>query len=371
MFTRSSLRAALPLFLGVALIASACGADDTEALDTGIGISVDQSSDDQGSDGSDSDNSDPALEVSEDFVADEAFCAASGRYWTAAGAGPHIDRDSPVEVDMLWALTDSRLDEAIALAPDEKQARPALAAREHFEVVYAALQNENYNLDALEAGDLYREVEPSLKMLLEINELLGAFLIGPCGYTKEGLLAAAEDTGNNVGQLAAEASGGEEAVGSVDGDYSGDYIEVAGSSARLSVQVPIDWEDVQSGPTGNGSVLTVAPDVSEYLSTWRADGLHMSVIDATSPIDWRQPMYETSASSECTLVNSVPYSDALYTGWIDRYDDCGGGPATAVVIGATDEDFSVEILVEVQFDNVDTQNDEATLVQILDTFMAR
>ena len=42
-----------------------------------------------------------------------------------------------------------------------------------------------------------------------------------------------------------------------------------------------------------------------------------------------------------------------------------------MVIGATDEDFSVEILIEVQFDDIDTQNDEATLAQVLDTFQAR
>jgi hypothetical protein len=324
------------------------------------------------------DGADDGETAADELDAEEvsAFCEASAEYWAASDSANHINLDRPGEVAALYGLMDDRLTEAIDLAPNDEMAAPALLAREHFDIVEAALEQENFDLDVFEAGGGLAEVESSVRTLAGIDDQLNEFLIGPCGYSQSELDAGGEavaaDLKRLVDDFLADGDGGSDSDSDGDSiDYPGDYIEVVDSTDRLKVEVPLDWEDTQSEPSGVGSALVVAPDVSEYLTSWRADGMKMTVRDAGDPIDWRAPMYDTTASAECTLVSSEPYSDPLYTGWIDRYDECGGGPATAVVIGATDEEFSVEILVEVQFDDVDTQNDEGTLQQIIDTFKAR
>ncbi|MGH1491311.1 MAG: hypothetical protein ACRBK7_18255 [Acidimicrobiales bacterium] len=416
MISKSSLLPTVSLFIGVAMVASACGIsigenDESATLEsTGIGAPIDQNSEDEpdgeasGIEGSDAADSAPAelgdseptpavaapvatsipqadeptaAQLQQAFEQNQAenraFCEASADYWVASNASDRIDIDRPGEVSMLYKLMDTRLDTAISLAPSEELAEPALVAREHFTRLHDAASEARFDLDVLETGSVYDDLEPSLKILIDIDNRLGTYLVGPCGYNRDSLEAGADSVAVDIARLVDDVLADSEEVdsGRPDGDYPGDYIEIADSADRLKVEVPIHWEDTQSEPSATGTALTIAPDVAAYFTTWKADGIKLTVSDAAGALDWRQPMYETNASVECTLISSAPYSDSLYTGWIDRYDNCAGGPASAVVIGATDEDFSLEILVEVQFDNVDTQNDEATLTQILDTFKAR
>ncbi len=410
MFRKSSLGPTISLLIGISLAASACGIsvgeDDQSATleSTGIGAPAEQQTDDSNgqsntsSDGSDStdgndstdsgDSNGPVAapvatsipsdgEVADDQEPDsdeptqaehEAFCDASADYFVASQSANYVNFDRPGEVSMLYKVMDARLDEAIDLAPTDELAEPALYAREHFTILHAAMEQAKYDPAVVESSANYDELQVSLQTMIDIDDLLETYLTDACGYSSSGLEESSKMVAEDIAGLVDEVLTDS---GVSDGDYPGDYIEIGDSTDRLKVEVPIDWEDTQSEPTRNGSALTIAPDVSTYLTSWRADGMKMTVTDAPSPIDWRAPMYETNASSDCTLTSSEPYSDALYTGWIDRYINCAGGPASAVVIGATDEDFSIEILVEVQFDNVDTQNDEATLTQILDTFKAR
>jgi hypothetical protein len=392
---KSGLRPALTLLTCLTLAFSACGVLDEEdhqgigSDDSGIGVVMNVGTD--GETGTDDSIAAPTTSIptvdaepepqvepiadQRDQATDEVdrdFCEASADYWVASASASFIDVERPGEVSMLYQLMETRLNRAISLAPSPELAEPALVAREHFTIVYAAVEEARFDLDVVQSGQQYEDIEPSLRTLIEIDDLLETYLVGPCDYAlsslEGGVLSLADDIARLVDDVLVDSDTGDD---SIDGDYSGDYIEIVDSADRLKVEVPIDWEDTLSEPTANGSALTIGPDVSAYFTTWRADGIKMTVTDATRPIDWRAPMYETNASSDCTLIDSTPYSDSLYTGWIDRYDNCAGGPASAVVIGATDEDFSVEILIEVQFDDIDTQNDEATLAQVLDTFQAR
>jgi polyhydroxyalkanoate synthesis regulator phasin len=172
----------------------------------------------------------------------------------------------------------------------------------------------------------------------------------------------AQTTETTAATLATDDAGSSSGGATDDG-----FVEVTDTTDRLRVSVPASWTDTQTEPSGDGSAITISPDVSTYLTSWAIDGMKFSVTNASSPVDWRGPMETTNAAAECTLVSSEPYSDSLYTGTIDRYESCPGDN-TAVVIGATDEDESIELLVEVQFDTVDVGDDAATLQKILDTF---
>lgn len=389
MFRKSGLGPTISLLIGLLLVASACGTggedDQSQALESAeVTTTVEQETTTtstappveettaEDTTVEDSADQEPVADDGPSRAALEEFCDASADYFVASQSAQHIDSGRPGELSMFYSVIDTRLDEAVAVAPNDEMAEPALLARTHFTILHAAMDDAGYDPEVVESRDDFSDLEVSLQTMIDIDDMLSSFLTESCGYDADALDESARMVADDIGRLVDDVlsdSGADDDA--IDGDYPGDYIEIGDSTDRLKVEVPLDWEDTQSEPLGSGSSIVIAPDVSQYLTSWRADGLKMTVKDASRPVDWRAPMYETLASEECTLVSSDPYSDALYTGWIDRYDNCGGGPASAVVIGATDEDFSIEILVEVQFDDVDTQNDDATLTQILDTFKAR
>lgn len=290
--------------------------------------------------------------------AEAAFCEASADYWTAVTAGDSIDLENPIELEAVFTLISDRLDTAIVAAPDDELVQPALAARRHLDVIIANVAAHDYDLVGLVEDAEYQNVEAELDALGEIDDLLESYLEGPCGMSIELLTASAEGIATEIALTATEQV-----------EYPG-YIDVVDLSDRLKVTVPEHWTDMVSTSIGATSEMTLAPDVDEFEDSWAADGMHIRVTDASAPIDWRAPMAETAAADQCVPVSSVPYDDGLYTGWIDTYEDCGIG-STAVVIGAVDDEMTVEILVEVQFDIFDTENDAETLDTIIETFKAR
>lgn len=391
----SALRPLWPFAVGLALFAASCGVATPEVsferVDTGDEVvdddSADQTDDDKDADAGvvpvttateDEPTEDQATEdqPTEDLstaaavpeglngLGDASFCNASADYWVAANSGNYINMNSQTELRLVFDSMGIELDQAIAEAPDDELAEPALIAREHLNTIRDVLVEFNWDYTALEGNQSYAAVSPSLVAMGEIDDLLQEYLAGPCNFDQDELERRAELTGDAVINHAAELDAQQQDI------PDGGFIEIVDATDRLRVEVPFHWEDVQSEPNGPQSSLTIAPDVSAYLTTWAADGLKMTVSNAPANIDWRSPMFETNAANECTLIDSTPYSDPLYTGWIDRYAGCGGF-STAVVIGATDADLSVEILVEVQFDTIDTEDDDLILSEIINSFQAR
>ncbi len=378
----------------MAVVASGCvvgfGGDDDEQAESSTQISTeavqddededddettttvaadDDSTDDGTDDGTDNDDDD---EEALDPAAVKAFCGASAEYWVASNAANHINLSRPAQVRQTFGLMEETLDEAIALAPDDELAALPLLARDNFDAVHAELAGFQYDWDTFLNSNVYAtNLEARLDTLGDIEDQLDGYLAGPCELSLDTLGDEAIATASGI--AAADTGEGQDPD---DGDDPGGpdvrdgYVEVFDSTDRLRVTVPEAWSDTQSEPSGNGSAITIAPDVSTYLTSWAIDGMKMSVAEAGVPADWRGPMAETNAASECVLVSSEEYRDPLYLGWIERYEDCPGG-STAVVIGATDEDLSVEILVEVQFDTENTGDDDEVLQEILDTFQAR
>lgn len=395
----SAFRSAWPFSIGLVLFAASCGVatpevsfdrvdsttvevmdepaeqtndvDNSESGNSEDGlVPVTAPSADQGTDGSDGTNgSDDPAPAPEGLngLADTEFCSESADYWVAANAGNSINMYSETQLRLVFEQMAIELDEAITAAPNEELEEPAIVARDHFVVIAQVLVDFDWDYAALEETVTYSELQPHFTAMGEIDDLLQEYLAGPCAFSEDDLDRRAEETGQAIINRAADLDAAQQDI------PDGEFIEIVDGTDRLKVNVPYHWEDVQSEPDGPQSSLIIAPNVSEYLTTWAADGLKMTVKNAPAAIDWRQPMYETNAANECTLVSSNPYSDSLYTGWIDHYNNCGNSTAsgTAVVIGATDADLSVEILVEVQFDTVDTADDAAILAEILDSFKAR
>lgn len=291
------------------------------------------------------------------------FCEASAAYWVGSNAVNHLDRSDPARIRVAFERLDERLDRAITLAPSAQLAEPPMAARAHLTVIHKNLAAYDYDWERFDGSQELRAITSDVAALQSIEGLLQEFLERDCGLG----LAELQDRGRaEAADITAIAARDE-----LDDEVPADgFISVADGSGRLEVEVPEGWKDVDE-TIGDGRLsLVIGPDAGRYDETWAIDGMRISVADASSPVDWRSPMYDTAASSECTLVSSEPYEDPLYRGWIDRYEDCGT-TSTAVVVGATDENFTLQILVEVQFDGVDDATDGPVLQTILDTFIVR
>lgn len=294
----------------------------------------------------------------------QAFCDTSADYYTAFHAVDLFDESNPGQYRAGFELMQLHLDLAVTLAPTPELAEAPTVAKEHFDVIHGELRSFDYDWNRFEASDRYAPVVDRLAVLDQIDSLLAEYLLGPCQLDRATLDERSTSLAEEI-----TASTGTGTATSPSGVPDG-YTAVFDPSDRLRVHVPQEWADIKSWSTATSSLMIVAPDAGEYETSWAADGLQMVVTDAGPDFDWRQPMFTTAAAEECSLVDSRPYDDGLYTGWIDTYEACGS-TTDAVVIGATDAEHSIEILIEIQFDTEGTAQDAETLNVIIESFMAR
>lgn len=154
-----------------------------------------------------------------------------------------------------------------------------------------------------------------------------------------------------------------------------DYTEVTDDSGTVSVEVPVEWSDLNGAPRaqedgGEMPSIVASPDIETYEQYWDAPGVEVAAVgpevepDDEALVAW---VSETAAEN-CTDAGLEPYEDELYVGLIQYYSACGGGDSNAsvVVISAGPEDGSFTVLVYVQ---LATDADLEALDHILDTFV--
>ena len=70
------------------------------------------------------------------------------------------------------------------------------------------------------------------------------------------------------------------------------------------------------------------------------------------------------------MVGTEPYDDGTYEGLLATYRNCGID-SVATVIAAVSHDGQDGVLVELQFDSVESGPDATTLRNVIDTFLVR
>ena len=154
--------------------------------------------------------------------------------------------------------------------------------------------------------------------------------------------------------------------------YSG-YTTVTDDSGILTVDVPIEWTDVNGSPwTLSDEVVGVsvsaAPDLNGFNTTWTTPGIFFGASDTLIQDfgSMEEVLDLLDFSDSCTYGGREPYSDALYSGAYDVWSECGGEDVLYVVLASTPETRDVLILVQVQ---VVTDADLEALDYILNTFV--
>lgn len=180
-----------------------------------------------------------------------------------------------------------------------------------------------------------------------------------------------ETTFSFAQELQEEAAAMEEGSTTTTATYSG-YMTVTDDSGVLTVDVPVEWADVNgSAWTSDGEVIgasvSAAPDLSGFNSTWTTPGIFFGASDTLiQEFGTMEEVLDLLTFESCTYVGREPYSDALYTGAYDVWSECGGEDNLFVVLASTPETRDFLILVQVQ---IVSDADLEAFDYILNTFV--
>lgn len=153
-------------------------------------------------------------------------------------------------------------------------------------------------------------------------------------------------------------------------DYS-EYTTVRDETGALEMEVPVEWNDIQYTDWNFddqrvGPMISASPDVSAFSGGWETPGVLFGVSRSLIADTNEQAILDTyTYNNSCTYGGRQPYEDALYTGYFDTWENCGGGDTTYYTIAFAPEDRAFVGLVGIQ---VVSEADSAALDRILDTF---
>lgn len=148
--------------------------------------------------------------------------------------------------------------------------------------------------------------------------------------------------------------------------YSG-YVRVEDDSGTLSVEVPVEWSDVNGEAGLFGPDVVASTDVDTFLSDFSVPGVEFQA--TTLGNDTPEEVLETLSggfASSCEAGPVQPYADPLYTGVSRNYLNCAGTDTAFVWVAVEPDDGSFIAIVGIQI--LEARDIEA-LGRVLDTFI--
>lgn len=178
---------------------------------------------------------------------------------------------------------------------------------------------------------------------------------------------ASDDRGDAIGDFGSTV---EEDLGDVPTttDTYGEYVTVSDDSNFLTVDVPAAWTDVDGTAGLFGPDVTASTDVQAFFQTYDVSGLEFQATDIQTNQAPDQVLDAVSQgqASQCTSLGRQPYSDPLYSGVSEVFQDCAGGTNDFVWLAFEPADLSFHGVVGVQ---ITTAADIEALERALDTFV--
>jgi serine protease Do len=152
--------------------------------------------------------------------------------------------------------------------------------------------------------------------------------------------------------------------------YSGEFVSVSDDSAALTVEVPVEWSDVDGAPLtlDDGTELaniSAAPDLGAFAESWSAPGLSFTATDQAMTPDEMLDQLLSDAGSACEDAGRDEYDDGLYSGKVQYYSNCDGIGAATIGIAASPAEGGFTAFVIVQ---LASEDDIAVLDHIVQTF---
>jgi serine protease Do len=162
----------------------------------------------------------------------------------------------------------------------------------------------------------------------------------------------------------------EDSLGDVPTDTTtyGEYVSVSDDSGFLTVDVPAAWSDVDGRAGTFGPDVTASTDVQAFFQTYDVSGLEFQATDIQTNQTPDEVLTAVSQgqASQCTSLGRQDYSDPLYTGRSEVFQDCAGTETDFVWLAFEPGDLSFHGVVGVQITN---EADIEALERALDTFV--
>ena len=147
------------------------------------------------------------------------------------------------------------------------------------------------------------------------------------------------------------------------------YVNVVDDTEVLSVDVPIEWADIDRTPftLDDGTevpAILASPSIAAYVDSYLTPGLLFTALEPVPSLDELLAEFAPD-EGECTDNGIQDYGDELYTGRLQEFTDCGSTGAALVTVAAvpTDNAFTAVVVMQLVSDA-----DLEVLDQVIATF---
>jgi serine protease Do len=150
-----------------------------------------------------------------------------------------------------------------------------------------------------------------------------------------------------------------------------EYVTVTDDTGALTMDVPAEWSDVNGSAWVRddvevGPAVTASPDLDGYYETWETPGVFFGASAELASEDENALLDGIDFSADCEYGGRETYSDPLYSGAFDVWQNCGGVGTTFITLAAFPENRAFVLLLQVQ---VVSDADLEALDTILNTFV--
>ncbi len=137
------------------------------------------------------------------------------------------------------------------------------------------------------------------------------------------------------------------------------YTTLTDETAALTMEVPADWSDVDTGccwavnDQELGPQISAAPDLQSYIDTWNTPGVFFAASSKLvqeypeNTVDQIINQERYDFSNQCDSGQRYNYDDGVYVGKEDVWSNCGGTGAEFHNIIARPEDKSFVVVVQI------------------------
>ncbi len=259
----------------------------------------------------------------------------NGIWVSSVKSGSPADQVGILPGDILMSM------EGISLGTDGTMSAYCDVLRSHQPSDVLAIQVLRFDTEEVLEGQLNgRELAPSFSFAEELNE-------------------------ENAG------TGGQSSTAGAPTAYSG-YTTVSDRSGVLSLEVPVEWEDVTDSDwiwkeETVGIRLIATTDVDSVFESWGTPGVLFNVSTSLVEDNGPEDLLESIDYSEaCTYEGREEIVDGYYTGAYDTWSGCDNGDSRAVIVSVVPETQDFIVLFEIY---VVTEADVEALDYILDSFV--
>ncbi len=146
------------------------------------------------------------------------------------------------------------------------------------------------------------------------------------------------------------------------------YESVTDDLGQIHVDVPAEWASRDTAPIvqEDGTQLpyiAASTELDSFINGYSAPGLLFAKLPATADLDASLAQY--GFASDCTDGGITPYSDPVFTGKYQLWQDCGGTTTDIVTLVAVPADSSYLAVIQAQ---IVTDADLDALQHAFDTF---